>query len=114
MIVGPSMLQHPLFPSYSHRQSTVSSCLPLLLKIENNGIEILKCYFLFLLYSRFLFSDGHTEITNVIDTRKNYVAANDGNSEAESMSLSGSRTINTPLTNLALFIMALSIMAFAT
>lgn len=53
-------------------------------------------------------------ITNVIDTRKNYVAANDVNSEAESMSLSGSRTINTPLTNLALFITALSIMAFAT
>lgn len=55
-----------------------------------------------------------TEITNVIDTRKNYVAANEANSEAESMSLSGSRTINTPLTNLALFITALSIMAFAT
>lgn len=54
------------------------------------------------------------EITNVIDTRKNYVAANEANSEAESMSLSGSRTINTPLTNLALFITALSIMAFAT
>lgn len=55
-----------------------------------------------------------SEITNVIDTRKNYVAANEANSEAESMSLSGSRTINTPLTNLALFITALSIMAFAT
>lgn len=63
-------------------------------------------------------SVGHhetkTEITNVIDTRKNYVAANEANSEAESMSLSGSRTINTPLTNLALFITALSIVAFAT
>lgn len=91
-------------------------------------MKLLKCVFpfLYLFLSRShppinltwdFASDVHkqkAEITNVIDTRKNYVAANEANSEAESMSLSGSRTINTPLTNLALFITALSIMAFAT
>lgn len=70
--------------------------------------------FSFSFFSLCLHAARYPEITNVIDTRKNYVAANDGNSEAESMSLSGSRTINTPLANLALFITALSIMAFAT
>lgn len=83
------------------------------------NLSFLLLLFLFFYFSIFyvaILDDAHTprpktEITNVIDTRKNYVAANE---EAESMSLSGSRTINTPLTNLALFITALSIMAFAT
>lgn len=41
-------------------------------------------------------------------------AAGVGDSEAESMSLSGSRAINTPLTNLLLYLTALSIMVFTT